>query len=178
MSGSFVLRLISAGAPCVCGHLIRYRTTILHTPARAGKAQAGKVRALPPHAPGDVCNRAAIVGRIVRSKSVGLRPSKLGVAAELTHLPLASVLVRLVIHANIALRLALVAVFQEESRIASVKNVDVGVEQGWVAVHVQLAVALTQLVSPVNVLAMCRLEWNVERLTCEAHGAQSTRSER
>lgn len=79
-------------------------------------------------------------------KALGAR--ELGVFAELAHLALAGTLVLLVAHLDIVLRVASQSVLVEEGRIPALEDVDVGVVERGVAVHVQLSVAFAEVESP------------------------------
>ena len=82
---------------------------------------------------------------VLGAKGEALGAIELGVSTELAHLTLARAFVLLVAHLHIVLWLAAHAVLVEEGRVATLEDVDVGVVQCRVTVHVQLAVPLAKM---------------------------------
>ena len=82
---------------------------------------------------------------VLGAKGEALGAIELGVSTELAHLTLARAFVLLVAHLHIVLWLAAHAVLVEEGRVATLEDVDIGVVQCRVTVHVQLAVPLAKM---------------------------------
>ncbi len=78
-------------------------------------------------------------------KGVTLRPHKAGIALQQRHLPRTVFLVEMVVHLDVALRLASRAMVGVEGRVASRQDVDLGIEELGVAMHVLMSVSVAQM---------------------------------
>lgn len=89
-----------------------------------------------------------MISLVVSSKGKALRTAKLCISAKLAHFLLAGLAVRGIAHLDIVLGFAALAVVVEEGRVAAVENVYIRVEEGRVAVHVDLPVAASKVKGP------------------------------